>query len=296
MSPTVSPRPYSMCFLPLFLIGCGKDGEDLLPPTPPVGSARVTVTTTGQSLDSDGYRVIVDGSEVGDIGSNGTVLAWLEPGSHMIGLTGLALNCAVDGPGSRTVTILATEVVPVEFAVVCTGLHGVIKFVLSGALGLGFEGILDGVTRIPIGNPVRGVFTERGSLAGVPAGIHVVSLSAPPDCTHSPGQFVTMPPGDTVEVTFSVTCVSGLRITTRTTGPIPLGRYTAFLCSDDYCDAIPFIGHVAPNGSLVFKAGTDTYEVGLSVPSNCVRAQSPPDPIRFVKGTLVDVEFSVVCS
>ena len=178
---------------------------------------------------------------------------------------------------------------PVEFAVVCTALPGVINVVLSGALGLGFEGIVDGVSRFPIGKS-----HGRGRFVGAPAGIHVVTLSGPPDCTHSPGQFVTMP--DTVQVTFSVTCVSGLRITPHTTGSIPVSNYTAYICSDYYCEDIPFYGHVAPNASLVFKAGTDTYRARLSVPRNCVKTQSPPDPIKFVQGTSVAVEFSVVCS
>jgi len=269
----------------------------------PLTGARITVTTTGLNLDSDGYRVMVDGSDRGAIASNGTVLARLEPGSRTIGLTGLAQNCAVQGSSLRTVTIVDTGVA-VEFAVVCTAITGgVIRVVLSGALGLGFEGIVDGVSRFPIGNAAgRGFFGPRGYFTGVPAGTHVVSLSGPADCSNKPGpQSVTMPAGpplrDTVEVTFLVTCVSGFRITTRTTGHISEGTYTAYLCSDYYCDGLPFyIGVVVPNGTLVFKPGTDTYWVGLTVPRNCVKAQSPPDPIRFVSGMSVDVEFQVTCS
>jgi hypothetical protein len=268
----------------------------------PLTGARITVTTTGLSLDPDGYRVMVDGSDHGVIASNGTVLAQLEPGSRMIGLTGLAPNCAVDGSSWRTVTIVDTEAVAVEFEVVCTAPGGVIKVVMSGALGLGFEGIVDGVSRFPIGVFGRGLFSGLGYLAGVPAGTHVVSLSAPTDCSSEPGpQSVTMPQGaplrDTVEVTFSVTCVSGLRITTRTTGP-KASYYWAALCSDPWCDGLPFYaGQVGPNGTLVFKPGTDTYWVGLTVPrSNCVKAQNPPNPIPFGSAGSLEVTFQVTCS
>jgi hypothetical protein len=194
------------------------------------------------------------------------------------------------------------EVVPVEFAVVCTALGGVIRVVLSGALGLGFEAIVDSVSRFPIGDPVRGFFGPRGHFSSVPAGTHVISLSGPADCSNESGpQWVTMPAGaplrDTVEVTFLVTCVSGLRITTRTTG-LTAGYHNAYLCSDVYCDGLPFyIGQVGLNGTLVFQAGTDTYRVGLSAARrNCVIAQNPPDPIQFVSGTSLDVTIQVTCS
>jgi hypothetical protein len=268
----------------------------------PLTGARITVTTTGLILDPDGYRVMVDGSGHGVIASNDTVLARLEPGSRTIELTGLAQNCAVQGSSSRTVTIVDAEAVAVKFAVVCTATGGVIRVVLSGALGLGFEGIVDSVSRFPIGDPGRGLFGPRGHFAGVPAGTHVVSLSGPVGCSSEPGpQSVTMPAGaplrDTVEVTFMVTCVSGLRIITRTTGHISGGNYAAYLCSDFYCEALPFyIGQVGRNDTLVFKAGTDTYVVGLSRYGNCVQAQNPPDPIRYLNGTSVDVEFQVTCS
>jgi len=268
----------------------------------PLTGARITVTTTGLSQDPDGYRVLVDGTDHGTIGSNDTILARLEPGSRTIALTGLAQNCVLQGSSSRTVTIVDSEALDVEFAVVCTVTGGVIEVVLSGALGLGFEGVVDGVTRFPIGGAGRALYTSRGRLLGVPAGTHVVSLIVPDDCSTDPGpQSVTIPEGaplrDTVEVVFQVTCVSGLRIITHTTGPIPEGNYNTWLCSDYYCDGLPFyIGYVGRNDTLVFKAETETYFVGLSVPGGCVKAQNPPDPIRFVRVISVDVEFQVTCS
>jgi hypothetical protein len=81
---------------------------------------RVTAATTGLDTDLDGYRVVVDGTDRGTIPSNGTALIRVDPGSRTIALAGLAPNCAVDGAGSRTVTVIANEVAVVEFAVVCT--------------------------------------------------------------------------------------------------------------------------------------------------------------------------------
>jgi TolB protein len=86
----------------------------------PATGARITTTTTGVDIDRDGYRVAVDGGDRGAISANGTMLIRLEPGSRTIFLTGLTPNCAVDGPGSRTVTIVNGEVALIEFGVGCT--------------------------------------------------------------------------------------------------------------------------------------------------------------------------------
>jgi dipeptidyl aminopeptidase/acylaminoacyl peptidase len=86
----------------------------------PTSGARITVTTTGVDIDPDGYRIAVDGGDRGPISTNGTMLIRLDPGSRTLALTGLTPNCAVDGSGSRTVIIVSSEVMPIDFAVVCT--------------------------------------------------------------------------------------------------------------------------------------------------------------------------------
>ena len=92
----------------------------------PMTGARVTVTATGLDLDPDGYHVDVDGTDQGILGSNGTVLIRLEPGRRTISLVGLSQNCTIDVSASRAVTIVDAEVVPLDFAVVCTATSGVI--------------------------------------------------------------------------------------------------------------------------------------------------------------------------
>ena len=167
--------------------------------------------------------------------------------------------------------------------------------VSSGEVGFQFVATVDGETPLSVS-------PNAPRYLGVPAGTHAVSLGAPNACSVETGpQSVTVTAGtlvrDTVEVTFSVTCVSGFRITTRTTGPIPRNRYTAYLCSDSYCDNLPiFVVRVRPNDTLLLQLDTGTYWVGLTVNSHCVKEQTPLNPIRFVRGTLVDVEFRVSCS
>ncbi len=94
--------------------------------------ARVTVTTTGLDFDPDGYRA--DG---GRDRPRGPSLERHGPYSARSGKPDdcpdrtFSPNCAVDGPGSRTVTIVQTEVAPVDFAVACTATSGVIRVVLQ---------------------------------------------------------------------------------------------------------------------------------------------------------------------
>jgi dipeptidyl aminopeptidase/acylaminoacyl peptidase len=85
-----------------------------------VGSAEVTVTTTGAGFDPDGYRVTVDAMLPQPIGLQGSVrFGELVPGNHQLLLSGLALNCAVQGDNPRSLTIAALEIVSIAFQVDC---------------------------------------------------------------------------------------------------------------------------------------------------------------------------------
>ena len=173
-----------------------------------VTGVRITTATTGLDLDTDGYRVEVDGIERGEVSSNGTGLTRLDPGSRTIGLTGLTPNCAVDGPGSHTVTIGEAEVVPIEFAMVCTATSGVIKVVVTGNTGIMYQGTVDGAS------PFQAGTGAPAYVGGITAGDHLVSLTAPATCSVRPNQqSVRVTAGrlirDTVEVSFSATACTG---------------------------------------------------------------------------------------
>ena len=171
-------------------------------------NTRITTTTTGLDVDPDGYRVVVDGSDQVSISTNGTVFTRLTPGSRAIGLTGLSPNCALEAPGSHIVTVADTAIASLDFAVVCTATSGVIGVILSGTgVGSVYEATVDGATPFPVGPAVQAY------LDAVPAGDHVVSLSAPATCSvETAAQSVTVTAGslvrDTVEATFSVSCVA----------------------------------------------------------------------------------------
>ena len=89
-------------------------------PAPNAGSIRVTVVTTGGTPDPDGYLIGLDGGSE-PIAVNATrEFTQVPPGAHLVGLSGLAANCAVDGANPRTVTVGAGQAAAVQMTVACT--------------------------------------------------------------------------------------------------------------------------------------------------------------------------------
>ena len=91
--------------LATLLAGCS--GDPPVPPTgPATGTLRVTVSTSGDDPDADGYLVLVDQGQSSRVASNGSVtFEGLGVGTHAVDLLEVAENCAVDGGLSVVVTI-----------------------------------------------------------------------------------------------------------------------------------------------------------------------------------------------
>jgi len=106
------------------LFTCCKDSTG-----PATGTLRVTVSTTGTDLDSDGYTCSVDGSSR-SVAVNETV-TWngVEVGDHAVELTGLAGNCVVSGENPRNVTVTLGETATVTFDVSCSALTGALQVI-----------------------------------------------------------------------------------------------------------------------------------------------------------------------
>ena len=88
------------------------------------GSMEVVVSTSGGSLDPDGYAVSLDGQPSGRVEVNGSLaVPDLAAGNHAVALSGLAFNCHVaDGDGPREGSVRADTAVRVDFTVACTAL------------------------------------------------------------------------------------------------------------------------------------------------------------------------------
>jgi hypothetical protein len=89
-------------------------------PAPATGSLEVTFSIGGPSTDADGYTVTLDGADRDPLGVSAAVtLTGLTPGSHVVGLSGVAANCQVTEDNPRTVTIIAGASTTVAFSVTC---------------------------------------------------------------------------------------------------------------------------------------------------------------------------------
>jgi Tol biopolymer transport system component len=111
-------------FAALSLVACGDDSNA---PAPIAGSVEVTATTTGTSLDPDGYTVVLDpqgpGTQSQSLAANGGTASFSDvaPGQHTVELQGFAGNCVVSPRTSQPVSVAAGKTSSVAFSVVCSG-------------------------------------------------------------------------------------------------------------------------------------------------------------------------------
>lgn len=99
-------------------VGCGgsDSGGTMEPAT--TGSLRASVSTTGEDVDPDGYRIRV-GSDARAVGSSGSVLFQdLNAGSHTVTLEDVSANCTVQN-NPRTVSVTAGAEATTAFSVSC---------------------------------------------------------------------------------------------------------------------------------------------------------------------------------
>jgi hypothetical protein len=84
------------------------------------GTITVKSTTLGNASDADGYTITLDGSERGAVEGNGAVtLNALPPGTHSVGLSGLAATCYMESENPQSLEVQLGETVTAEFSVAC---------------------------------------------------------------------------------------------------------------------------------------------------------------------------------
>ena len=99
------------------------------------GSIRVTTVTTGEDLDSDGYRVSLGGLPLQPMGVNATVIVEGRPqGEYGVWLLGAAENCSIAGSNPRSVTVTSGAETAVRFDVACD--RSPITFATAGNMSM----------------------------------------------------------------------------------------------------------------------------------------------------------------
>ncbi len=138
------------------------------------GSLEVRTVTTGSPVDPSGYTVRVDGGAALAIGSNATrTVDALAAGPHAVALGGIAGNCSVDGENPLEVTVAASQIATVTFAVTCAA--------ETGALTVTINGLPDGTdAAVTVSGP--GGFAEElaatGTLTDLAPGDYTVAAAA----------------------------------------------------------------------------------------------------------------------
>jgi len=83
------------------------------------GAVRVTVRTTGEDLDPNGYSVLIDDVGQASVDADGATIVTVSAGPHTVGLSDVNSNCEIDQPASRGVTIPIGGLGTAEFEVQC---------------------------------------------------------------------------------------------------------------------------------------------------------------------------------
>jgi Tol biopolymer transport system component len=108
-------------------------------PPAETGSLSIGLTTTGATVDPDGYTIAVDGGTPQLVATSGsTLLTNVTVGVHSVLLSGIAANCTVSGANPQDATVTAGASASVSFVVACSSMTPttgsmVLRSITSGA-------------------------------------------------------------------------------------------------------------------------------------------------------------------
>jgi hypothetical protein len=269
--------------------------------SPTTGSLQVVATVSGTGSDPDGFTIMFDGAERGQIvpGVAATV-AELPVGSHTIGLSGLAANCQVVGDNPRSVTVTSGQTAQVPFAVACTAPGAATGTLAVSTSTSGPNPDPDGYS-VRIDNAVAQQIGTNATLTviNLTAAAHSVRLLGLADnCSlggNNPTQ-VTVPSGGTATVSFAVTCTpiapsnGGIQVTVATSGaqPDPDGYSISVdggTAQSIQANASQTIENLPPGSHSVRLAG---------LAQNCSVSDNPRS-VNVVAGQNATVSFQVSC-
>jgi len=263
------------------------------------GGLQIAATTIGTALDPDGYAVTLDGAERGPVASNGTTeLEGLTAGSHSVGLSGVAANCAVQGDNPRSATVQRGMSATVPFSITCADVPpaaGTLR-IITTTTGVdpdadGYTFALDAGASQPIG------VSATADVANVTSGSHSVRLSnLAANCAIQGAnpRRVSVSAGATLEVRFAVACgpsTGSLKITSTTTGDSP--DLDGYMVAVDNSAAQPIGTSAAVTVQALTPGSHQISLTGLS--SKCQVKGENPRSITVTAGTTAETTFEIAC-
>lgn len=260
----------------------------------PIGTLKVTTTTTGTNPDTDGYTVTLDGGDPKPIDPSGTVFYTTLPSTtYSIGLGGVAENCTVAGDHPRQADVTSGDTTTVAFTVECAADTGDLEVSVTTT---GDNVDPDGYTVNVDGTQAMAV-SANGTVnfVGLAAGEHSVSLDGiANNCTvaGSSSRMATVASNATAQVSYEVTCAANqITVQAQTGGdPIDPDGYTVTL--DDIESQ-----SLEVNGSIVFgpvTAGMHKLEL-TGEADNCSVGGANPRTLDVVDGENAETTFFVSC-
>ena len=265
--------------------------------TTPVGNLTVSASTSGSSLDPDGYTVTVDGGSPQALAINGSVsYTNLAAANHTVAISGVASTCTVSGSSSRTVNVPSGGTATTTFTVTCSTPPGSLTVTTSTS---GSNVDQDGYTVAVDGGPGQAI-SINGSITftGLAAGSHDVVVSGvAANCSVSGGssQSVSVPSGGTATAPFSVSCAAttgDLTVTTNTSG--------SNLDPDGYTVTVDGTTNqaITINGSVTFTglAGGSHTVVLSGVAGNCTVSGGASQTVSVPAGGTATLGFVVTCT
>ena len=265
------------------------------------GSLQISSTTSGPAPDADGYTVTIDGVERGPLGAAGAMsIEGLTPESHIVGLSGVAANCQVQGENPRAVTITAGAGATVAFEVICTDPPATAGTLRIATITTGTDPDSDGYTIAVDGGATQSIgINTAASLGNVAAGEHSVRLAGvATNCTVQGAnpRTATVLGGATAEMSFAITCsaTSGtVQVNVTTTGlQVDANGYIAKLDGSGTGKVVDVTGSVTFSG---VPAGNHTIVLS-DVASNCRVADGLERTISVTAGSTGQVTFAITCT
>jgi Tol biopolymer transport system component len=256
---------------------------------------RVSVITSGDDIDLDGYVVAVDNSAFKSVGANEQItIPKLAPGRHTVSLDGVAPNCVVVGSPTQFVNLESSDEPVIYFSLYCA-MTGVL--VTINESGDDFD--LDGYD-LNLGDVRSRVFAGQPLGFGrLSPGVHTVGLeSLAPNCAvlgENP-RTVNVINRNLTAVDFVVNCKS-------TTGSIEIRVATSGVDQDfdGYKARIDDAKEqtiVTNGGAIVFqKLSPGDHAVRLdSVATNCVVADNALRTAHVSAAEITQISFQVNCT
>jgi hypothetical protein len=176
---------------------------------PAHGTLQIDVAIAGVDFPSS-FSLTLNGEPLAPVAPGKPVIsAPLPAGSHEIHAPALPVNCSVEGPNPRLVSVVGDAVTPVSIPITCLAVFGAMEVrIATEGLDAPNAYFLVIGNRSPVSRPPQGstVVTE------LPGGAHVVNLGVTPNCTVSGDnpRVVGVATGgisrDTARTTFTIAC------------------------------------------------------------------------------------------